>query len=118
MGEVALQVEAHFHLGRLYYVLGDYGRAIAVIRKNVEALQGALQREHFGLPGPALVLSYDWLVRSLAELGAFAEGMTYGDEEVRIAEAVDHSFALIAAYHSVGLLCLRKGELPQALAFL
>jgi tetratricopeptide (TPR) repeat protein len=118
LGDVALQVEAHFHLGRLYYVLGDYGRAIAVIRKNVEALQGALQGERFGLPGLASALSCDWLVRSMAELGAFAEGMTYGDEAVRIAEAADHAFTLIAAYHSVGLLCLRKGEIPKALAFL
>jgi tetratricopeptide (TPR) repeat protein len=85
---------------------------------NVEALQGALQCERFGLPGLASALSCDWLVRSLAELGAFAEGMTYGDEAVRIAEAADHAFTLIAAYHSVGLLCLRKGEIPKALAFL
>jgi tetratricopeptide (TPR) repeat protein len=118
LGDVALQVEAHFHLGRLSYVLGDYGRAIAVIRKNVEALQGALQGERFGLPGLPSALSCDWLVRSLAELGAFAEGMTYGDEMVRIAEAADHAFILIAAYHSIGLLCLRKGEIPKALAFL
>jgi tetratricopeptide (TPR) repeat protein len=118
LGDFALQVEAHFHLGRLYYVLGDYGRASTVIRKNVEALQGALQHERFGLPGLASALSCDWLVRSLAELGAFAEGMTYGDEAVHIAEAADHSFTLIAMYHSVGLLCLRKGEIPKALAFL
>jgi class 3 adenylate cyclase/tetratricopeptide (TPR) repeat protein len=118
LGDCALQVEAHFHLGRLYYVLGDYGRAIAVIRKNVEALQGALQCERFGLPGLASALSCDWLIRSMAELGAFAEGMTYGDEAVRIAEAADHAFTLIAAYHSVSLLCLRKGEIPKALAFL
>ena len=118
LGDFALQVEAHFHLGRLSYVLGDYGRAITVIRKNVEALQGPLQRERFGLPGLASALSCDWLVRSLADLGAFAEGMTYADEAVRIAEAADHSFTLIAAYHSVGFLCLRKGEIPKARAFL
>jgi tetratricopeptide (TPR) repeat protein len=89
-----------------------------LLRKNVEALQGELRHERFGLPGLASVLSRAWLVRSLAELGAFAEGMTYGAEAVQIAEAVEHSFSLFDAYHSVGSLCLLKSELPKALAFL
>jgi class 3 adenylate cyclase/tetratricopeptide (TPR) repeat protein len=118
LGDVALQVEARVHLGRLYYVLGDYRRAIAVLRKNVEALQGDLRCEHFSLPGVASVVSYAWLVRSLAELGAFAEGMTHAEEAVRIAEVADHSFTLFDAYYSVGCLCLRKGEIPKALPLL
>ena len=43
------------------------------------------------------VRSRSWLVCSLAELGAFAEGMACGEEAVRIAEAAGHlSSALFA----------------------
>jgi tetratricopeptide (TPR) repeat protein len=58
------------------------------------------------------------LVWCLAEVGAFAEGITCGEEGVRVAEAVEHPFSRIQAYYSVGLLYLRKGEYPRAIAAL
>jgi class 3 adenylate cyclase/tetratricopeptide (TPR) repeat protein len=118
LGDFALQVETSVHLGRNYYYLGDYRRATVLLRKNVEALQGELLHQRFGLPFVASAASCGWLIRCLAEVGEFAKGLAHGEEAVRVAEAVDDSFTLIDAYYSVGYLCLRKGEIPKALPVL
>jgi tetratricopeptide (TPR) repeat protein len=60
--------------------------------------------------------SLPWLVWCLGELGAFPEGLAHGEEAIRLAEAVGHPYGLVAAYGSVGLLYLRKGELDKAIA--
>jgi hypothetical protein len=50
-----------------------------------------------------------------AELGMFAEGRVLGGERLRIAEDVAHPGSLMRAYHGLGLLALRQGDLPRAL---
>src|SRR5262249_9083907 len=69
-----------------------------------------------GLPAVFSRAFIDW---SLAELGEFAEGILRGEEAVQIAETtVDQPFTLSHAYLGVGLLHLRKGDFPQAIAML
>jgi tetratricopeptide (TPR) repeat protein len=53
-----------------------------------------------------------------AELGTFAEGRAFGEEGLRIAEAVAHPGSLMMAYYGLGLLLLRHGDLPRALPLL
>jgi len=89
VGDFGLQVGTQCLLGQAYYFTGDYCRARDILRRNVASIEGELVHEHFGLPVPASVYSHTWLVASLAELGAFAEGIVRGEEEVRIAESVD-----------------------------
>ena len=95
--DAALQVVTRLFLGRVYYGLGDYPQAIDLLRQNVVALEGALLREHFGLPRLPSVTSYDILARCLAELGAFTEGLAHGEEGLRIAEAANHPPSLSEA---------------------
>jgi tetratricopeptide (TPR) repeat protein len=64
---------------------------------------------------PASVFSRTWLVMSLAELGAFAEGTAFAEEEVRIAESVDQPASFVHASFITGLLYLRKGDLHKAI---
>lgn len=118
LGDVALQVMAHHYLGGAYHALGDHRRALGFLRRNVESLAGDLIRERFGLAALPAVLSRAWLVRCLAELGAFPEGIVHGEEALRIAEAVDHPNSLLHAYLGVGLLSLRQGDLSRALPVL
>jgi tetratricopeptide (TPR) repeat protein len=61
------------------------------------------------------VLSRAYLAVCYAELGMFAEGRAVGEEGLRIAEAVAHPGSLMRAYHGLGLLALRQGDLPRAL---
>jgi tetratricopeptide (TPR) repeat protein len=51
-------------------------------------------------------------------LGAFPEGITYGEEAVRIAEVVDHPSTLIHAYLGVGFLSIRTRDLSRAIPVL
>jgi class 3 adenylate cyclase/tetratricopeptide (TPR) repeat protein len=118
LGDFALQVETHHHLGRVYHTLGDYRQAIDCFRWNVESLGEALLRERFGMPAPPSVFSRMWLVRSLAEAGAFAEGSMYGDEAIQIAETVAQPWSRIGAYYGVGLLSLRQGDFHKAITVL
>ena len=118
LGDFALQVMAHHYLGVAYHALGDHRRAMGLLRSNVESLAGDLLRERFGLAGLPAVLSRAWLVRCLAELGAFPEGIAHAEEAVRIAEAVDHPNSLIHAYLGVGFLSLRQRDLSRAIPVL
>jgi class 3 adenylate cyclase/tetratricopeptide (TPR) repeat protein len=118
LGDFGLQVETHHHLGRIYHTLGDYRQAIACFRWNVERLGEALLQERFGMPAPPSVFSRMWLAWSLAEVGAFAEGRTYGDEAIKIAETVAQAWSRIGAYYSVGLLSLRQGDFHKAITVL
>jgi tetratricopeptide (TPR) repeat protein len=115
-GDLALQVETHFHLGHVYHALGDYRQAIDVLQRNVAALTGELRREPLGLPGLAAVLSRTWLVRCLTEVGAFAEGRVLVDEAIQMAETADHPFSRVEAYSSRGRLALRQGDASTAVA--
>src|SRR5262249_26251435 len=118
LGDTALQVVLHLFLGRAYYALGDYPQAIDLLRQNVVSLDGALLRERFGLSGLPSVLSRGLLARCLAELGDFSEGLAYGEEGLRMAEAVDHTNSLIVACHDIGRVYLSQGAWPQALPWL
>ena len=118
LGDAALQVVTHLFLGRVYYSLGDYPQAIDLLRQNLVALDGALLRERFGLPGLPSVTSRDVLARCLAELGAFSEGLAHGEEGLRIAEAVNHPHSLSGACYGIGYVYLRKGDVHQALPWL
>jgi hypothetical protein len=70
-------------LGRIHSALGNYPRAADLRRKNVTVLTGDLSRERFGLAALASVASRIELSETLAELGAFAEGIAYGEEALR-----------------------------------
>ena len=118
LGDFALQVMAQHVLGAVYHILGDHHRAMGLLRSNVELLEGDLIRERFGMIGLPAVLSRAWLVRCLAELGAFPEGLVHGEEAVRIAEAVDHPPSFIYAYLGVGFLALRTRDLSRAISAL
>jgi tetratricopeptide (TPR) repeat protein len=116
--DVGLQTATRSLLGQAHCFLGDYRRAVDLLRRNVASLKGKLLHEHFGLHVPASVYSYTWLVASLAELGAFAEGIACSEEVVWIAESVNQPGSVISASFSTGLLYLRKGDFHKAIAML
>jgi tetratricopeptide (TPR) repeat protein len=118
LGDTALQVVTRLFLGRAYRALGDYPQAIDLQRQNLMSLDGAPLRERFGLSALPSVLSRDILVRCLAELGAFTEGLAHGEEGLRIAEAADHPNSLIQACRGLGHIYCHKGEFHQAIPWL
>jgi tetratricopeptide (TPR) repeat protein len=117
-GDVRVQFNTNLHLASTYRMLGEYSRAIACLRINVVSLEGELPPRRLGPGGDNSVVSRTRLSLCLAELGAFAEGITHGEEGIRMAEAVDHPYSCAAACGDVGDLYLRQGDLHNAIAVL
>jgi len=118
-GDLPLEAVAGYYLGQAHHALGDYRRAIGFLRRTAAILTGDLLHERLGQWAHPSVASRDCMVRCLAELGEFAEGMILGEEAARIAEAVDHLPTRISApWLGLGLLHLRRGNLQQAIPVL
>jgi len=118
-GDFPLQVSARFRLGESYHLLGDYPRAMDLLRSNVASLESEqLRRERFGDVALPSVLSRVYLVYCLAECGEFAEGIARAEEGLQIATAADHPFSLIIASLAAGSLYLRKGNLQDTISVL
>jgi tetratricopeptide (TPR) repeat protein len=117
-GDFALEMMATFFLGLSHLALGNYQQEAHYHRRNVEALQGQWLYERFGEPGLPYVFCRAYLDWSLAEMGAFVEGLTRGEEAIQVAETVDQPFTLSHAYLGIGFIYLRKGDLQASIAML
>jgi tetratricopeptide (TPR) repeat protein len=114
-GEVVLQGSANHYLGQSYEYQGNYRRAIDYA---VASLDTTPRHERLGMVFLPAVTSYVRLATCHAELGRFAEGRTFGEEALQIAEEVGHPASLMRAYQGLGLPALRQGDLPRALPLL
>jgi predicted ATPase len=116
LGDVGLQVTANSFLGELYlWILNDYRQAVEAYRRNVAILHGTLLHERFGTTNVQSVVARAQVARCLAELGAFAEGLAYAEEALRLAETVDHPYSFVVVCDGVGYFFLRQGALSQAI---
>jgi tetratricopeptide (TPR) repeat protein len=117
-GAIVLQALANLYLGNTYSYQGDYRRAIDYLRQAMTFFDGARRRERFGQVNPPAVLCRAHLAWCHAELGTFPEGRALGEEGLRIAEAVASPVSVMYAAWGIGLLALRRGDLPRALPVL
>jgi len=115
LGDVVLQSLATYYLGSVYYFQGAYRQAIECNRRTIASLSGAHLYEPLGQAVLPAVMARAYLTRSLAEVGAFAEGSQISEEGFHIAEEVGHPLSLMIAHFGVGLLSLYQGDLPKAL---
>jgi tetratricopeptide (TPR) repeat protein len=114
LGDSALQGQATFHLGLVYHVIGDFGRAAELLRRNVEAAD----RESGRPSTDVRIESRAWLARTLSELGAFAEGRRHGEEALRLATLAGRGLTPITAHGCLGRLSLAQGDLEHAIRVL
>jgi tetratricopeptide (TPR) repeat protein len=103
------------YLGVVYKAQGDYCRAIDCFEQAVAFFEGSRRYERFGQILLPAVFSRASLACCQAEVGAFAEGRAFGEEGLRIAEAVAHPASLMFAHWGIGMLALCQGDLPAAL---
>jgi tetratricopeptide (TPR) repeat protein len=114
LGDSALQWQASYTLGIVYYAIGDFGRATELLRWSVEAAD----RES-GTPRTDLrIESQAWLAWTLSELGAFAEGRRHGEEALRLATLAGRGYTPTIAHGCLGLLSLAQGDLEHAIRVL
>jgi tetratricopeptide (TPR) repeat protein len=111
LGDSALQVEASLYLGQAYYSIGDFGRAVVLLRRNVEAAG----REAGRLSTDVRIESRAWLARTLGQLGTFTEGWRHGEEALRLATLDGRGQTPIVAHVCLGDLYLAKGDLEHAI---
>jgi predicted ATPase/class 3 adenylate cyclase len=118
LNDLGMQVAARQQLGAVYRTLGNYPRAVNLLRRNVAVLCGENVHQRFGLAGYPAVGSRSHLIRTLAECGEFAEAALRGEEALRIAEEKAFAFASVAALTSVSELCVNQGDWPRAMSLL
>ncbi len=110
----ALQIVAAFGLGQAHHVLGDHRAAQQHLGHAVEAVDGALSRERWGMAGLVSVAARIWLAASLADTGDFDEALARAREGVALAETPEHPWSLAGAVMTLGFVHLSRGHLDEA----
>ncbi len=118
LGHFSLTVTVNYYLGLACLSTGDYQGAEVFLRQNVELLQGDLIRERCGVAGFPAAMSRSYLAWALAERGSFDEGMVNGQEGVRMAKELDHTWSFVTASWGLASLYTTNGEPERALEIL
>ncbi len=113
LGDRSIEVVATSFLGMTHVTRGEFSDAATLLERNV-ALEGNLRYERFGAPAIQSALSGASLADLLSELGRFDEAIGHAEAAVQIAEVADHPFTLYFGLFSLGLVHLRRGDLPRA----
>jgi tetratricopeptide (TPR) repeat protein len=117
-GALEILVPAQTALAMVYLHSGDFREAVDVAQQAVAALTGNRRYAHFGrifLPG---VSSRCYLAVCLAELGDITAGRGVGEDAVRLAEEVEHSYSIALALWYVGMFRLRQRDIQTAIVML
>jgi class 3 adenylate cyclase/tetratricopeptide (TPR) repeat protein len=117
LGDVEIQRDVNLQIGAINYNLGDYRQALIYVQQNLTILPGERGYELFSLAHHSAA-ARTWMVMCLSELGAFADGVVYGNEALRMAEEGGRPYERLAAYWRVGALYVRQGTLHQAIPLL
>src|SRR5260370_39927328 len=91
------RVGANFYLGTGCLTSGDYRQAEKVLRQVVQLVDGERQRDRCGLAAFPAAMARGYSTWALTELGAFDDGITLGEEGVRIAQPFHHPYIRIVA---------------------
>jgi tetratricopeptide (TPR) repeat protein len=118
LADFPLEVETQVRLGQIYNTQGDYRRAIDVLAQSLNSLTDGLVQERFGLAVILSIICRNWLLRSLAEVGEFSQGIALGEEGVRMTEREGQPIDLVVASQGLGVVHLRQGNFPQAISAL
>jgi class 3 adenylate cyclase/tetratricopeptide (TPR) repeat protein len=118
LDDFPLEVETKVRLGQIYNTQGDYRRAIDILTQSLSSLTHGLGQERFGLAVILSVICRNWLLRSLAEVGEFAQGIALGEEGVRMTEREGQPIDSVVASQGLGVVHLRQGAIPQAISAL
>ncbi len=102
LGDIPLTVYAKTCLGVAHFIVAEYRQAAEHLEKAVALLDGDLARQRCGMDVFPSVICRHWLALTCAERGEFDRGIAYGQEAVRLAEALDHPYSVSAACWGLG----------------
>jgi tetratricopeptide (TPR) repeat protein len=113
---LVFQMELQLRLGRAYHSLGEYPKAVDVLRRNTDELGDDIPET-----SPARVaalLSWVWLALAHAEVGESAEAQRTATQALAAAEAIGDAYAKAAAPWAAGVVALLEGATEGALSWL
>jgi tetratricopeptide (TPR) repeat protein len=114
---LALHIVANYFLGVAHHNIGQYDQAVGVLERAL-SLIGDRKYELFGTTGIVSVVCRAWLVRGLAQLGKFSDGISLGEEAIATALERNHPYSIVYAYYGLGVLLLIKGDFEKAVEVL
>jgi DNA-binding NtrC family response regulator/tetratricopeptide (TPR) repeat protein/class 3 adenylate cyclase len=117
-GDAIQQARVNSHLGTVYFSLGDYCRARDLFRQAISSYEGESRYERFRSMMIISARDRCWLVQCCIELGAFTEGIAYGEEAAQIAETAGHLAGAVLSQDRLGLIAFRQGNLQHAISVL
>jgi class 3 adenylate cyclase/tetratricopeptide (TPR) repeat protein len=110
LGDDALRIEAQGMLAWTHYYRADFRKVVELAEAVLEATASVY---HSGsLPSPIYVRG--WLIRSLAELGQFAEAAPHARDMIELAEPTQSPYPVGQAHLCAGWYLLAKGDWAQA----
>jgi class 3 adenylate cyclase/tetratricopeptide (TPR) repeat protein/ribosomal protein L40E len=112
--EPALEVLVTHYMGQALSSAGAYREAVDYLRKSVAAVRDEKISVVLG-PLPS-VLSRYFLGSCLAQLGEFLEALSIAEQAVQIAEASDHTWSRVLAYHVAADVNMELGRIEEAIA--
>jgi class 3 adenylate cyclase/tetratricopeptide (TPR) repeat protein len=112
--DLRLRILTTSFLELAHYYRGEYERVVELATDNLAVLPADWVYEYFGIAAPPSVWDRSWLVRSLAQLGRFAEAAEYEAEAIRLAEPTNHAFTVGMAHFAAGTLHPLKGDWVKA----
>ena len=116
--EVGIRAVANLCMGQAHHSLGNFREAMGFLDTAVDALQGPLARERFGMTALPSVAAHTWLVWCCSELGVFDEGTRRSEQSMRISASVGEPWSLASATFAQGLLRVRMGDCASAIPLL
>jgi tetratricopeptide (TPR) repeat protein len=114
LGDLRLRILAASYLEQAHYFRGEYVQVIELATENLKQLPAEWVHEHFGLPSPVAVWIRFFLVKSLAELGRFAEAAACEAEMIHVAEPTHHAFTVGQAHWGAAAHHFLKGDWLKA----
>jgi len=113
-----LRIAATTNLAQTYFYRGDYQRVVDLAKANLRRLEAEPGDRVVRASAPASVYNRLWLVRSLAQLGRFAETLEPAETMLSRAEQTHHPLAQGLAHYAAGTIDMWKGNWGPASALL
>jgi class 3 adenylate cyclase/tetratricopeptide (TPR) repeat protein len=114
-----IRVATNLRLAQAHHSLGEYAKAMELLRANIEELTGGdLLYDRSYMLGLPSVLSCVWLAMCLAERGEFREAVATAEQALSIAETGDPAYSLVVACAGLGSVHVLKGDFERAAAVL
>jgi len=113
-GNLRLRLLTTTYLEQAAYFRGEYQRVVDLATGNLSALPADSDYESFGAAMPLAIYDRYLLVRSLAQLGRFAEAGRHEVEVLRLSEATRHAYPVGMAHLAASWRHLLKGDWARA----